>query len=323
MHSREPEPCRVSETEEIDGYSKEQEKQLRGRKRPPKQTEVDRWFEMYHILFPHDDPKSIPSPCKYHHHHVIADITNYNIQIDYQLDEKRAQLHLIKFKEYLKEALPKKMWTDIQPDLGAFKDHQKAALETRIVDMVRDCTDRFFETCQRSFLSPPSTPCSYEELNERILRLPKAPSDDAAVGCHPLIQINHTSPLYTSSYDAIYERSFETDQPLESSGLINWKTEASAYQQFYDVASTSHSSVQSYEFSDNLGISYQQPTITSSYHGTHDTTPPSLFEPRPLEHELAGMDGFMTPDFSGILASFGPMNSSLFDDDNNDLFGSL
>lgn len=63
-HLREPEPCKISDAGEADGYNKEQEKQLRVRKRPPNQTEVDRWFEMYRILFPRDNAMSTPSPCK-------------------------------------------------------------------------------------------------------------------------------------------------------------------------------------------------------------------------------------------------------------------
>jgi hypothetical protein len=64
-HSKEPVPCQVSEAEEADGYSKEQEKQLRGRKKPPNQTEEDRWTEMFRILFPNDDHASMPSPCRF------------------------------------------------------------------------------------------------------------------------------------------------------------------------------------------------------------------------------------------------------------------
>jgi hypothetical protein len=64
-HSKDPIPCQVSEPEETEGYNKEQEKQLRGRKKPPNQTEEERWFEKYIILFPKDDHSSIPSPCKH------------------------------------------------------------------------------------------------------------------------------------------------------------------------------------------------------------------------------------------------------------------
>jgi hypothetical protein len=67
-HSKEVIPCKVGNSDEVDGYSKEQEKQLRGRKRPPNQTEEDRWREIYIILFPTDPEMSIPSPCEAESH---------------------------------------------------------------------------------------------------------------------------------------------------------------------------------------------------------------------------------------------------------------
>lgn len=63
-HSRAQESCKLLEAVKFDGYNKEQEKQLRCRKRPPKQAEEDRWFEMYRILFPEDNFELTPSPCK-------------------------------------------------------------------------------------------------------------------------------------------------------------------------------------------------------------------------------------------------------------------
>jgi hypothetical protein len=63
-HSQQLVPCEIGQAEEADGYNKEQEIQLKGRKRPADQTEVDRWFAMYTILFPNDPPISVPTPCK-------------------------------------------------------------------------------------------------------------------------------------------------------------------------------------------------------------------------------------------------------------------
>jgi hypothetical protein len=65
-HSREEIPCKIAPidaSEATAGVSKEQEKHLRSRKRPAGQTEVDRWKDMYRILFPDDREDSIPSPC--------------------------------------------------------------------------------------------------------------------------------------------------------------------------------------------------------------------------------------------------------------------
>jgi hypothetical protein len=58
------------------------------------------------------------------------------------------------------------MWADIQPELSNLVNGQKQTIKTRLVEMVRECTDNFFEVCQGSFLSPPSTPLSFEKLKE-------------------------------------------------------------------------------------------------------------------------------------------------------------
>lgn len=48
-----------------DGYTKDQEKQLRSRKKSRRDlTEEEKWFEMYKILFPTDDIYGMISPCK-------------------------------------------------------------------------------------------------------------------------------------------------------------------------------------------------------------------------------------------------------------------
>lgn len=136
---------------------------------------------MYRILFPLDNPLSIPSPCK--HYEDIASINDtINTCIVYHLDEKKARHHLIKFKKNLKDELPKKMWKDLQPDLGMFAEDQKMAMEKRIVDVVRDCTDNFFEVCQRSFLSPPFTPSPSEKPEKEAMRKPLEWPGEATLG---------------------------------------------------------------------------------------------------------------------------------------------
>lgn len=47
------------------GMDRETEKKIRSRK-PGKQSNVSRWYEIYSILFPDEvDIESIPSPCEY------------------------------------------------------------------------------------------------------------------------------------------------------------------------------------------------------------------------------------------------------------------
>ncbi|KAI1842237.1 hypothetical protein JX266_011522 [Neoarthrinium moseri] len=58
-------PCAVQQNLTVlDGFTEEQEKRLRSRKRlSPEMTEEQKWNHIYDILFPDDDPILRPSPC--------------------------------------------------------------------------------------------------------------------------------------------------------------------------------------------------------------------------------------------------------------------
>lgn len=58
-------PCEVGQEDPVEGFTPSQEKQLRSKKKlQPNMTEEDKWFQVYTILFPEDDPQDAPSPCK-------------------------------------------------------------------------------------------------------------------------------------------------------------------------------------------------------------------------------------------------------------------
>jgi hypothetical protein len=62
-HSRQPESCALQRAEHVNGIDKDQEAQLKRRKKPA-ETEEQGWKAMFLILFPDDDEDAIPSPCK-------------------------------------------------------------------------------------------------------------------------------------------------------------------------------------------------------------------------------------------------------------------
>jgi len=66
-HMRTDPPCQVrSRPRTMEGINPSQEKLLRSRKRAQRHmTEVEKWKDVYTILFPADDPAEMPSPCKY------------------------------------------------------------------------------------------------------------------------------------------------------------------------------------------------------------------------------------------------------------------
>jgi len=59
-------PCTIKQnTVPHEGFTKDQEKRLRSRKKAhADMTDEDKWVEIYQILFPDDDPESIPGPCE-------------------------------------------------------------------------------------------------------------------------------------------------------------------------------------------------------------------------------------------------------------------
>ncbi|KAH7151376.1 hypothetical protein DER46DRAFT_638943 [Fusarium sp. MPI-SDFR-AT-0072] len=65
VHLQADPPCQKKTNEtNLDGFTKTQEKQLKSRKKSEMEmTGAGKWREMYQILFPDDDPTTIPDPC--------------------------------------------------------------------------------------------------------------------------------------------------------------------------------------------------------------------------------------------------------------------
>jgi hypothetical protein len=61
-HQRQMEGCAVRLVDLPEGLDKEQETLLRKKKKY--ETEEEKWFDVYRILFPDEDGDLIPSPCK-------------------------------------------------------------------------------------------------------------------------------------------------------------------------------------------------------------------------------------------------------------------
>ncbi|KAK4119403.1 hypothetical protein N657DRAFT_259737 [Parathielavia appendiculata] len=63
-HLQQDPPCAIQGNRLLqEGFTKDQEKKLRSRKKShADMTDEDKWFEIYKILFPDDDPSAIPSP---------------------------------------------------------------------------------------------------------------------------------------------------------------------------------------------------------------------------------------------------------------------
>lgn len=72
-HAQTDIPCTKATTpppQDFEGCSQDQERKLRCRKRPPGETDEDRWAEMYRILF--GDDYDVPGPCESQYCTLIA-----------------------------------------------------------------------------------------------------------------------------------------------------------------------------------------------------------------------------------------------------------
>ncbi|KAF2421194.1 hypothetical protein EJ08DRAFT_653518 [Tothia fuscella] len=116
-------PCQAN-TASREECSELQQRQLKSRKRPPGQTEEQRWREMYRILFPKD--QRIPSAfcettCRCCHRHLEC------------------------FKEYITAELPRVVQLDIDSQSSSFRNKLKAKvpLKTMINNRIQELFDNF------------------------------------------------------------------------------------------------------------------------------------------------------------------------------------
>lgn len=67
-HLQQDPPCDKRHNQvPVEGFTKEQEKRLRSRKKAQADmTDEDKWREIYMILFPDDDRDAIPGACQCH-----------------------------------------------------------------------------------------------------------------------------------------------------------------------------------------------------------------------------------------------------------------
>lgn len=67
MHLKELQPCQVSLFREPTGFGKDVEKVLRGKNRSRDQSDVEKWKDIYSVLFPDVPSDQIPEPCERFH----------------------------------------------------------------------------------------------------------------------------------------------------------------------------------------------------------------------------------------------------------------
>ncbi len=153
-HSQADVPCekRTEPCETIEGCSKEQESQLRCRKKRPGQSEEDKWTQMYRVLFGKDT--EVPRPCK----NVLILALFFGTDIQADCDIQPDPDHFAKLEDCLLRILPEKLPQDINDGLMRIKQPLDDDQRERLPEIIRhaleeaipDCLSRFFSSMPSS-----------------------------------------------------------------------------------------------------------------------------------------------------------------------------
>ncbi|KAJ4298221.1 hypothetical protein N0V90_006120 [Kalmusia sp. IMI 367209] len=157
-HQRATEPCEIRQRTIIEGFDKSQEKKLRSRKKSHhKISEEEAWKEMYRILFPDDDPITVPSPCK------VTLTSSFKIRIAdlptdldadwekvYRKGKQPSSDELMKYEQYLRRELPSAVRRELERVVQDELTPLEERLKSQLVGIVRDVQLELFQAYTRS-----------------------------------------------------------------------------------------------------------------------------------------------------------------------------
>jgi hypothetical protein len=158
-HTRLEVPCRIVEAEplEVEGYTKEQEKRLRSRKRPSGKTERDRWVDMYQILFPNDSSTSIPDPCmpfssSNSYRNILMLNTDYELEATQNKHLSTGSEEFARYQEFSRTELPRLVQQNIQEWVMQRSVTLEEDLKSGLPELVRNCQEILFQSFRQSSL---------------------------------------------------------------------------------------------------------------------------------------------------------------------------
>ncbi|KAK3319451.1 hypothetical protein B0H66DRAFT_475781 [Apodospora peruviana] len=137
-HLQQDPPCEVGRKALVEGFSKEQEKKLRSRKKAqPNMTDKDKWREIYFILFPDDDRDSIPSA--------------YYDENDQSETDSPSTGELEDYATFVRKEMPTLVRRELENlfEQDEFKDVDEK-LRPRVADIVMNLQPRLLELYKQS-----------------------------------------------------------------------------------------------------------------------------------------------------------------------------
>lgn len=148
-HQRDPSGCEVREQVPVEGFDKDQEQQLKSKKRSQTYlTEEEKWKAVYRILFPDDRDEDMPTP-----------------YIEYQpcIGQAAETSNITSFQEFSRLELPRLVRRTLEVVVEQEAQPFEDKLKERLVDIVKECQAQLVSTFQgitlgRGQIDPSSGP---------------------------------------------------------------------------------------------------------------------------------------------------------------------
>ncbi|KAH7109639.1 hypothetical protein B0J11DRAFT_401388, partial [Dendryphion nanum] len=136
-HQRDIRGCEIREQIPLEGFDKEQERKLKSKKRGQKaQNEEEKWKSVFAILFPDDNPESMPSP-----------YIEYQVPGASQSDQSSS---IVRFQAYSRLELPRLVRQTLEIAVEREAQPLGAQLRDQLVDIVRECQTQLFTMFEAS-----------------------------------------------------------------------------------------------------------------------------------------------------------------------------
>lgn len=161
VHQRSLEACQLRNQAQPQGFTKEQEKRLRSRKRSSTHiSDEEKWYEVYRILFPEET--KMPNP-------YIDDGVNHSVE------------EISRYLDFSRKKMPQELMKELDRSLAGMDTSLGKAWKSGLVDTVLKCQDHIFQLFWKN-----QEPSRNNRLNEEAAHLDLENYDRSESDCHIL-----------------------------------------------------------------------------------------------------------------------------------------
>ena len=213
------------------------------------------------------------------------------------------------------------MWKGLQCGLEPIAEEQRPVIEQQLRDIVRDCTDEFFQFWQNSVLSPPATPFPPEEqkpvASEAAMLLNTNPPFSALIQNHyvpPQSDLSERlNPDHLSSSEpsgsAVYQPSDEFSLTTFGLNLTSEIEACGPIQRTNNESDQIHTSYSSMSMDSYNCSAIVNPYSNSGITGSKNATKLIHSDFTVLDRAPAGIDEYHEVGYDDIISSMGSIRS--------------